>query len=76
MKATITEPHVVMNLLNAHSKFSEEDHFKLYDGKYLTVTELATFKGVSAGCGILIDNSITSDYEYVDENGNREIGHW
>ncbi|QSF43546.1 hypothetical protein [Paenibacillus tianjinensis] len=73
---TVTEPHIVMNLANAYEKFSRDDYSKFYDGKYLTISELDTFKGVSASCGILIDNSITSDYEYVNENGNREIGHW
>lgn len=73
---TIAEPHVVMNLSNAQLRFAEEDYLKFFDGKYLTVSELDNCKGVSASCGILIDDSITSDYEYVDENGIREIGHW
>lgn len=68
--------HIEMNLENAHLRFAEEDFDKLYDGAFLTADELNKCRGVSASCGIKINNEVTGDYLVILEDGTVQVGTW
>ncbi|OME54148.1 hypothetical protein BSK59_16345 [Paenibacillus odorifer] len=68
--------YIGMNVNTAHNRFSEEDHYKFYDGAFVTADEVNQCRGVTASCGIKIDENITDDYIVFLDDGTIEIGSW
>jgi hypothetical protein len=68
--------YIEMNSQTALDRFSEEDHLKLYHGAYLSADELNRCRGISASCGMRVNDNVKSDYRVIYVDGSFEDKSW